>query len=274
MSVYSFTWIFCVLFVVNGFPGTSSFVVDVDTYETPTKEWDYLAMVQFWPPTSCYIYFGKEKCHGIPAVVKGWTIHGLWPSGPGSHYPEYCNHSLKFDYNKIKSLGAQLLTQWPNLDSESKTTELWSHEWEKHGTCAVSVSRLSTEFDYFNVTLGIHGALNTTGALAKRGITPSDDPYTASDIYNALLAEYGVKPNIVCEKKDEKYYLDQVYVCLSKSFVAQDCISSSGEPFLGSLFVGCPDPQSREVIYMPFNTQQIPDRPDNILEFISERDMS
>ena len=45
----------------------------------------------------------------------------------------------------------QLATFWPDIEMRNVTDSLWSHEWTKHGTCAVQANdtELHTQADYF-----------------------------------------------------------------------------------------------------------------------------
>ena len=49
-----------------------------------------------------------------------------------------------------------------------------SHEWMKHGTCASGIVEMSTEFKFFNTTLGLLQKYNFTSVLESSSITPSN----------------------------------------------------------------------------------------------------
>jgi len=74
-----------------------------------------------------------------------YMIHGLWPQIDSENYPTYCE-----DVEYIEPIGELLQsmeTYWQGCDDS-----LWSHEWEKHGSCMKRQNNI-TENDFFNITL-------------------------------------------------------------------------------------------------------------------------
>jgi len=74
-----------------------------------------------------------------------YMIHGLWPQINATDYPENCE-----DVSYAKPTG-QLLdnmnTYWKGCDDT-----LWSHEWEKHGSCMHEQIGID-ENTFFNTTI-------------------------------------------------------------------------------------------------------------------------
>jgi len=240
---------------------------------TIDQSWDFLHLAQFWPATSCYVHFGKD-CSGIPKGVTGWTIHGLWPSRRGSERPQYCNSTLKFDYDQIKGLSPMLESRWPSYYT-SQPTSLWKHEWEKHGTCAMSLPALRGEPNYFALTMWLQQPLDLFRNLARSRIFPSATTmYKPADIYWAVRQGVGVDPNIVCsyDNQTKRHYIEQVWICFTKEFLLQDCpyvadstVNSSSSKKLGnnpSRFSQCPDIGTASVYYLPL-TPPSPDVGEN-----------
>ena len=64
-----------------------------------------------------------------------WTIHGLWPNRMSGGWPQYCTRE-QFDPNEIKDLIPEMDKDWPNLMQDRPHYDFWTHEYEKHGTCA------------------------------------------------------------------------------------------------------------------------------------------
>lgn len=54
----------------------------------------------------------------------GFTLHGLWPDGPGKDWPQYCRPAALLPDPVVR--GALCATPSP---------QLLQHEWAKHGTC-------------------------------------------------------------------------------------------------------------------------------------------
>ncbi|CAG5136738.1 unnamed protein product [Candidula unifasciata] len=184
--------------------------------------WEFLLLAQFWPGSSC-VYFRDQGC-AISPDVKGWTIHGLWPSREGSQQPEFCNKSMPFNYTEIEVLQEQLDSYWPYYNKSGARTELWEHEWNKHGTCAYVLPAISGELKYFSTTLKLYHTLNIYDTLSGAGIVPTGDKlYHLSDVFTAVKGAYGTIPQIECYYAEGKHYLDQVWLCYDKTLSLQDC---------------------------------------------------
>ena len=82
---------------------------------------------------------------------------------------------------------------WPNLMSDRPKYDFWTHEYEKHGTCAESLTGnifrkflefsnfvdLSTEHKYFEKTLQLRNDMNVMENLQGVGVVPSNtDTYS------------------------------------------------------------------------------------------------
>jgi len=241
------------------------------------EDFEYLLLAQFWPATSCYFYWGEKECSGIPKNVTGWTIHGLWPAIPGSMGPQFCNSSLKFDFAQIESLKPQLQEYWPYLDTEGKFTELWNHEWTKHGTCAQTLPTLKGEMGYFQSVMKLQRNLNVSGVLEKHQIKPSPTAmYKPQDIFNALQSTFGTKTVISCmyDKKTKTHHLEQVWICFTKTFEFRDCpeaaamaTNSNQQSLLfpgkfgldatnrtyHTYYMDCPEPTDAQLHYVPLS---------------------
>ncbi|XP_057316691.1 ribonuclease Oy-like [Hydractinia symbiolongicarpus] len=192
---------------------------------THQEPWDYFMLVMQWPQAQCEIanVTGQHECV-IPPVVKGWTIHGLWPSGESKDYP-FCCHLWHFDVNKIQDLLPNLEKYWPNVYADTEDDSFWRHEYEKHGTCAASVAGFEDEHSYFQQTLTLRSLYTPMTVLEKNGITPSTDPYKLSDIVNVIDSAYGVKTCVECGyiKESQTQLLSGLYVCLTKDLQLKNC---------------------------------------------------
>ncbi len=65
----------------------------------------------------------KLRCNGRLARF-GFTLHGLWPDGAGTTWPQYCRPAALLPAPIIR----QNICATPSVD-------LIQHEWAKHGTC-------------------------------------------------------------------------------------------------------------------------------------------
>lgn len=224
------------------------------------NSWDYLLFVQRWPQTIC-VEVGDSECV-IPDDVSGWVIHGLWPNRKGSELPDFCNDTNKFNPEKVANLRNTLLVKWPNLEAGKTADSLWEHEWDKHGTCAKSLSTLSDEEKYFSATLKFQDMFPIHDWLSANGIAPSDTKgYSPQSIINVLKTNIvngqQIQPQIRCAYKKESFSsnqerskpcLDEIRICLDKEFNAFDCPDedlSVGEE--GSLYDTGPCPDDEDI---------------------------
>ncbi|XP_078000527.1 ribonuclease Oy-like [Glandiceps talaboti] len=190
-------------------------------------EWDHFVYAQQWPQTSCNsANWQKEHNCSVPSKVKTWTVHGLWPSKGNTEGPNNCNASWPFDPDKIKDIEPELETFWPNLYTDSKRDDFWTHEWDKHGTCGVDLEAIDSELKYFKTGLKLNQDVNLTKSLSDHGIVPSlDKSYSYDDVMNAFTDTFGFAPMMNCyyNKTTKTSYLEQVSFCLTKSFKVFDC---------------------------------------------------
>ncbi|KAJ3784764.1 ribonuclease Le37 [Lentinula aff. detonsa] len=145
-----------------------------------------------------------------------WTIHGLWPDNCDGTFSENCDSSR--DQTDITSLlesaGASstlsfMQTYWKNDPDDGSDEELWSHEWDTHGTCYSTLrpgclpsgSPSGTDaVAFYETVVRLFQTLPTYTWLANQGITPSaSTTHTLSSLENALAAEAGFKPMLTCD---------------------------------------------------------------------------
>lgn len=86
-----------------------------------------------------------------------YTIHGLWIDYNKGGYPEFCRN-IKYDENILSPLKSQLDTYWKSCYGSHTNSDLWKHEWQKHGTC---FNPDITLYDYFNNTLKLYSKYKT-----------------------------------------------------------------------------------------------------------------
>ncbi|OCT80109.1 hypothetical protein XELAEV_180269142mg, partial [Xenopus laevis] len=154
---------------------------------------------------------------------KYWTLHGLWPDKA-----QMCNNSWPFDSIQIKDILPEMNQYWPDLLHPNKS-QLWKHEWQKHGTCAASLECLNTQLKYFSKGLEIYKQVDLNSVLEKSGIIPSTTYYQMKDIENALIGFYGVLPKIQClppHQGETAQTLGQIEICFTKEFQLRNCTES------------------------------------------------
>ncbi|XP_073221674.1 ribonuclease 1-like [Cicer arietinum] len=188
-----------------------------------SQDFDFFFFVQQWPGSFCG--FKKGCCYpttGKPDADFG--IHGLWPKYNDGSSPSNCDPSKQFDQSQISGLTSSLQKNWPTLACPSGDgITLWTHEWEKHGTCSQSVLN---QHDYFETTLKLKQKANLLKALTSAGINADGGSYHLSNITTAIQDEVGFAPFIQCSVGSSgNSQLYQVLLCVDKS---------------GSDFIDCP----------------------------------
>lgn len=173
-----------------------------------------------------------------PHIRPFWTIHGLWPSNDTA-WPESCNLTMKFDIQMLDPIRAELDQFWPSV-SGYDSEYFWSHEWHKHGSCALALPQLSGVLRYFNGTLQLAHQYNVTKFLIDSNIVPTlSRTYNVDDVLNALSEDLRTKANVVCRQADGYAYpvLSEVRFCLSKTtLMPVDCRSKHEHCGSGQLF--------------------------------------
>ncbi|GMM35638.1 hypothetical protein DASC09_029630 [Saccharomycopsis crataegensis] len=142
-----------------------------------------------------------------------WTIHGLWPDKCDGSYNSNCDFASEVSSvaDVLQDAGetdlvSYLSQYWLNDDGDNE--ELWTHEFNKHGTCmstigddcyASGTASNTNVVDFAKLLVKTYQGLPTYQWLADAGITPSSSQtYSADDISAALQAGFGNEVYIGC----------------------------------------------------------------------------
>eukprot|EP00128_Syssomonas_multiformis_P003129 Colp12_sorted_trinity150504_noHs@25457 len=208
-----------VLFAVALLLAGTAFVIEA----APAADFsfDYMLLVQQWPVTQCLDT--RRSCF-IDTVVKGYTLHGLWPNRNSGSWPQYC-YGLEFNAKKIVDLVPRLDVQWPNLFNDTDKTNFWKHEYERHGSCASVIPDLADEFKFFSKVLDLHLQVNIRKVLRAAGIESGKDGYYPKDFINPLKEAFGAEPILYCghPSKETTQVLQQIAFCMDKQFNIFEC---------------------------------------------------
>ena len=138
----------------------------------------------------------------------GFTLHGLWPDGVGKEWPQYCTTTPVLPPAVIKR----------NLCS-TPSAQLLQHEWAKHGTCM-----RTTPAAYFARSTDLYSKLRFPDMDAL-----SRGPLNAGQFAAAFAAANpNVPANAVRVTANRKGWLDELWLCLDKSFAYTRCEANSG----------------------------------------------
>lgn len=157
-----------------------------------------MIFTQQWPLTACFLWKNSSDTHSCSLPKHNmWTIHGIWPTKYNSVGPQFCNTSLKFNPSALRSIENELKENWLDIHKESKPNSFWKHEWDKHGTCAITVKALNNEFNYFEAGLKLLEKYNMIDVLAKANILPGKR-YMVQNILMRLQKVLKKRGQIMC----------------------------------------------------------------------------
>lgn len=136
-----------------------------------------------------------------------WTLHGLWSDKCQGGFRQFCNKDWMIDSARDTLLGLgmdelvdRMNDVWKNLGGNDNS--LWTHEFNKHGTCMSTVSPScypadavnQNVGDFFRSAVALYDTLPTYEWLAEEGILPSyDRQYSVAEFSSAILKHTGGK---------------------------------------------------------------------------------
>lgn len=173
-----------------------------DAAKNVPGQFDFYVLALSWSPDYCATKGDPQQCGSGRQL--GFVLHGLWPQYEKG-WPASCA-SEAFDPKMQK--------QFPDL---YPSTKLYTHEWEKHGTCSgltqVKFHQLASDL---KASVAVPAAyskptkpLRTTVAELKQAFVKT----------NAGMTEAAVAPT--CSGSGR--FLQEVAVCLSKDGKPRDC---------------------------------------------------
>lgn len=146
--------------------GFIDFCVNIDYHQMSRYIYAIISLLML-----CVIYNQNTKnqiYNYYELAVQKWCgsncsyqIHGLWPQINTTNYPSYCEN-IPFDPNIPNDILQRMNNDWNTCENN---TDLWDHEWTKHGTCFYDQTNLN-QTSFFNITLnlfdGIKNVINVT----------------------------------------------------------------------------------------------------------------
>lgn len=190
---------------------------------------DILIFTQHWPYTVCSQWMEDKKGNEcvLPKARNSWTVHGIWPTKYHVIGPLFCNETWHFDISQLAPIEADMTEKWINIEKGTPLDGLWSHEWEKHGTCAAEhIPQLNSELKYFQQGLDFLDRFSITKLLMPTFIKPGIDvSYRLEEIHSALKSSLDGNFAIVCERdrKSKQEYLFEIRICFDKELNLHSC---------------------------------------------------
>jgi len=170
---------------------------------TNDNSYDYYNLALFYNNKSNYL-----KKYSTSFRSNSWTINGLWPSRATTQatYPCNCNSSLSTDTSLIS-----------NVSNLYWSPELQIHSYKKYGTCTNM-----TAFDYVLTTVSLYALYSPRPVLKK------DRPYDYDELVYLFCSSIDVERNhdcmtLGCVYIDNRQYLSEIGLCLSKQFQFRPC---------------------------------------------------
>ncbi|EPS70004.1 hypothetical protein M569_04758, partial [Genlisea aurea] len=186
------------------------------------REFDLFKLSLQWPGTYCRrthrCCSSNGCCHSSNGLT-GFTIHGLWPDYNDGSYPSCCA-GKRFNVKEISTLRDALDKYWPSLSCGTSSNchggkgIFWEHEvWEKHGTCASSVT--GDEYNYFLTALNVYFKSNITDVLREAGYVASNsEKYPLGGIIEAIQNAFHQTPELQCSGDA----VQELHLCFYKDF--------------------------------------------------------
>ncbi|CAG9817379.1 unnamed protein product [Phaedon cochleariae] len=198
---------------------------------------------QRWPVTSCAQWeeAKPDNTCDLPQNKNTWTVHGIWPTKYGTEGPLFCPSAAR----------------WTNVEANTKPYSFWKHEWDKHGTCSVTLPALNSVTNFFTKGLTLNKQFELSEILAQSKITPCKSGYTPQQIYDAVKSVTKADPMIQCvvDRHTKESMISEIRICLNKTFEVIDCDHANPNNKLGGDVVGNCD-LKKPVMYL----DQVPGR--------------
>ncbi|MEC4811714.1 MAG: ribonuclease [Scytonema sp. PMC 1069.18] len=170
---------------------------------TPGK-FDFYVLTLSWSPDYCASNGDRDRQQCKSKKKLGFVLHGLWPQYQKG-YPSYCS---------TQKLSPSVKQQFPGLFPSDK---LYSHEWEKHGTCSGK-----TPAEYLALSKQLKDSVIIPTAYnrpSKPFRTTIKELKSAFVKANSQFTTHGIAP--LCSGSGR--FLQEVFVCYSKDGKAGTC---------------------------------------------------
>ena len=164
-----------------------------------------------WSPEYCHGRRGAERdafqCGGAGRRF-GFTLHGLWPDGRGTQWPQYCRPAALLPDAVIRA----------NLCA-TPSPQLLQHEYAKHGTCTGLPPA-----DYFRLSTGLYAALRfpDMGALAGRR------PNAGQLAREVARVNPGMTADMMRISVNRRGWLQEIWFCLDRARRYTRCPAGAG----------------------------------------------
>ncbi|HEX7873165.1 MAG TPA: ribonuclease T2 [Sphingobium sp.] len=156
-----------------------------------------------WSPEYCRSREGDTSFQCGGSARFGFVLHGLWPDGAGSQWPQYCRPASILPPRVVRDM----LCTTPSAD-------LLQHEWAKHGTCG-----WSDPAAYFGAARRLYQRLRfpDMAALSRRRDLSVGEFRTLFARANPGLTASGIRVRV------KNGWLDELWLCLDRTLSHARC---------------------------------------------------
>ncbi|EGD76039.1 hypothetical protein PTSG_00748 [Salpingoeca rosetta] len=200
-------------------------------YGDPGK-FDSYVLALSWTPEFCFQNPSSDECKSIEPsdfAASNFGLHGLWPQYNSSHdghdWPQFC-HADNTSYWKaissvLNNVEQEFLQQWKKYAPAYAYSDLLTHEWQRHGSCALpavlnawkSVDALyDVQKAYFGYQMQLVAANPTPGFVTQA--LKSGKPVAVSDLQQHFGGAQYV--GLQCVMAGNKAFLSQIELCYAK----------------------------------------------------------
>lgn len=161
-----------------------------------------------WSPEYCRVAGAADRfqCGGQNGRF-GLVLHGLWPEGKGSQWPQWCPTGLRPSPALVK----QNLCMTPSA-------ALIAHEWAKHGSCMAR-----TPDAYFKASRILWASLT----LPDLDLLSRRKGLNAGMIRQAMVEAFpAFRPEMVGIRLNERGWLEEIRLCYNTRFRPARCSSA------------------------------------------------
>lgn len=167
----------------------------------PAQNFDYYTFTLSWAPEYCHENPGNRTPECTPNPQPRFVAHGLWPDTNTGSEPQGCP-ATPFDPGSIP----------PGLSSVMPS-DLYQHEWQKHGVCSGLNER-----DYFSKIVSLYQKLKIP--IENSG---QDQRISPAALRRALAQANAGWPPSAFSIQTKANSLVAVRACMDKSFAPLSC---------------------------------------------------
>ena len=158
-----------------------------------------------WTPQHCFHAVGGAEAFKCGRDTgSGFVLHGLWPDGEGTSWPQWCAPAAILPKRTIAA-----------HYRATPSPQLMQHEWAKHGTCIAG----ATPDSYFDQSNRLFRQVRIPD-MRKLAAAPTTESKFAQAF---AAANPGMEPDSIRLNLNKQGWLQEVWLCLDTTFQSMHC---------------------------------------------------